>query len=160
MVKFCEMIVLVAMLAVSSSPATVTGGRGCRGQNPRRRSGEAVPGQNLDNWGARNEAGSQVLAIASLTSPVSFSAEGMGFEPTTPCGASDFESQNGVVVIPLPFSCLFFPGFCGGVGPRYRGRCTVLATVLAHLAVSFQSNSFVKEASRPSHSPAVCHARL
>ena len=21
-------------------------------------------------------------------------AEGMGFEPTTPCGASDFESQN------------------------------------------------------------------
>ena len=92
MMKSVMMIVLVAMLAVSSNPAAQW-----RPTAP----APSVPGVgpgtlSLDKtWttrGQENEAGSQVPAISSLTSPVSFPAEGMGFEPTTPCGASDFES--------------------------------------------------------------------
>jgi hypothetical protein len=39
-----------------------------------------------------DEAGSQVPAATSLTSLVSFQAEGKGFEPSTACAAPDFES--------------------------------------------------------------------
>lgn len=37
--------------------------------------------------------GSQALNLKALASRVVRQAEGMGFEPTTPCGASDFESH-------------------------------------------------------------------
>lgn len=44
------------------------------------------------NAGSKNEAGSQVLTEKHIASRVCPKAEGMGFEPTTPCGAPDFES--------------------------------------------------------------------
>ena len=48
-----------------------------------------------------------------------------------------------MVTLQLPV----FPGlFLGFVGPRIRGRCTVLATVLAHPSVSSQCNSFARHA--------------
>ena len=40
----------------------------------------------------RNTAGSQTLVEQALTSLVLFKAEGKGLEPSTPCGATDFES--------------------------------------------------------------------
>ena len=40
-----------------------------------------------------NEEGSQVPANSVLASPVSFRAEGKGFEPSTGCPAPDFESS-------------------------------------------------------------------
>ena len=40
------------------------------------------------------EHGSQVAIIKALTSRVSFRAEGKGLEPSTPYGATDFESAS------------------------------------------------------------------
>jgi hypothetical protein len=57
-------------------------------------------------------------------------AEGMGFEPTTPCGASDFESSNWGQ---LPSRCRSVAGFLRSFldpsRPRIVGRCAVLVTV-------------------------------
>jgi hypothetical protein len=47
-----------------------------------------------------NATGSQALTDLGLASRVSFQAEGMGFEPTTPCGAPDFESGRWPVRLP------------------------------------------------------------
>lgn len=41
-----------------------------------------------------NEHGSQSVEVQHLTSRCSFEAEDMGFEPTTHCWASDFESDR------------------------------------------------------------------
>ena len=90
MMKSLMMIVLVAMLAVSDNPAAAM----ATAEIPGMYHGKLPLDKTWTTGGQENEAGSQVLAIASLTSHVSFRAEGMGFEPTTPCGASDFESTQ------------------------------------------------------------------
>ena len=53
--------------------------------------GYVAHGQNLDNRGAKNEAGSQVLMFHGLASLRSFEAEGTGFEPATPFRAPHFQ---------------------------------------------------------------------
>jgi hypothetical protein len=50
--------------------------------------------------GSGNKCGSQALMNQVLASRVSFQAEGMGFEPTTPFGAPDFESGRWPVRLP------------------------------------------------------------
>ena len=45
-------------------------------------------------------SGSQLQARKQLTNLVYMEAEGMGFEPTTPCGAPDFESGRWPVRLP------------------------------------------------------------
>ena len=52
------------------------------------------------NNGSENTAGPQVLALRAVRDCRSFLAEGMGFEPTTPCGASDFESDRWPIRLP------------------------------------------------------------
>ena len=42
----------------------------------------------------RNTAGSQTLVEQALASLVFLKAEGKGLEPSTPCGATDFESVS------------------------------------------------------------------
>ena len=91
MMKFVMMIMLVAMLAVGNNLAAAMAAVGAGAKISGTGSGNPPLDKTWTTWGQENEAGSQVLAISSLTSPVSFPAEGMGFEPTTPCGASDFE---------------------------------------------------------------------
>ncbi len=39
----------------------------------------------------KNNAGSQMVTTKPLASRVSFTAEGTGFEPATPCGAPHFQ---------------------------------------------------------------------
>jgi hypothetical protein len=62
---------IMAVLVAGSGPTMAT---------------EPYPSKVLDNSGtncwSQNEAGPQVLSLSSLASPVSFDAEGMGFEPT------------------------------------------------------------------------------
>ena len=52
------------------------------------------------SWGAGNEVGPQGYVWKALASRVSFRAEGMGFEPTTPFGAPDFESGRWPIRLP------------------------------------------------------------
>ena len=47
-----------------------------------------------------NDNGSQVAKIKPNASRGSFEAEGMGFEPTTPFGALDFESSRWPIRLP------------------------------------------------------------
>lgn len=47
-----------------------------------------------------NEAGPQLFSVKAVASRVSFQAEGMGFEPTTPFGAPDFESGRWPIRLP------------------------------------------------------------
>jgi hypothetical protein len=47
-----------------------------------------------------NDAGPQHLNYKEVASHVSFQAEGMGFEPTTPFGAPDFESGRWPIRLP------------------------------------------------------------
>ena len=42
----------------------------------------------------RNTAGSQMPSIPAFASLEVFQAEGKGLEPSTPCGATDFESVS------------------------------------------------------------------
>ena len=60
----------------------------------------AILDKNWTSTGSKNKAGSQALVTKQLASRVSFLAEGMGFEPTTPCGAPDFESGRWPVRLP------------------------------------------------------------
>ena len=65
--------------------------------------GGAVPGSLDKSWTtaySENEVGSQPLVSQAVASRVSSEAEGMGFEPTTPCGAPDFESGRWPVRLP------------------------------------------------------------
>jgi hypothetical protein len=56
-----------------------------------------------------NEHGSQSVEIQHLTSRCSFEAEDMGFEPTTHCWASDFESSQELRLLPrCPAVACFF----------------------------------------------------
>jgi hypothetical protein len=95
MSNYLMMIVLTATLAVNGNPATgVVAGdvrAKCPGVSPRKPSLD----KTWTTRGQENEAGSQVLAVTSLTSHGSFPAEGTGVEPSTACAAPDFESQNG-----------------------------------------------------------------
>lgn len=50
--------------------------------------------------GQENNDGSQTAGDSGFASCGSFQAEGMGFEPTTPCGAPDFESGRWPVRLP------------------------------------------------------------
>ena len=54
----------------------------------------------------KNSIGSQAVATQPLTSRVSLEAEGMGFEPTTPFGAPDFESGRWPIRLPSEASTL------------------------------------------------------
>jgi hypothetical protein len=56
--------------------------------------GDACRDKSWTNGAPENNVGSQVLVGKALASRVSLEAEGMGFEPTTPFGAPDFESSN------------------------------------------------------------------
>src|SRR5438128_8898550 len=101
MLKFVLMIILATAMAASGNSAAAASKPAAiaeAGQAGAESLGFAVGFLPLDKtWtttGQENEAGSQVLANSRLTSPVSFSAEGKGFEPSTPCGASDFESDR------------------------------------------------------------------
>jgi hypothetical protein len=77
-------VVAAAHFAVAVTGQAVAEGRG---------NGVGFPplDKTWTRWGQDSEACAQVLANSRLTKPVSFSAEGKGFEPSTPCGASDFE---------------------------------------------------------------------
>jgi len=50
--------------------------------------------KNGTSGASANEQGSQVPIFQDVASLGSIEAEGMGFEPTTPFGAPDFESLN------------------------------------------------------------------
>ena len=91
MMKYVMMIVLVAMLAASGKPAAEVRARCAGAEIPSVSPGNATLDKTGTTGGQENEAGSQVLAVSSLTSPVSFQAEGTGFEPATPCGAPHFQ---------------------------------------------------------------------
>ena len=95
MMKSVMTIVLVAMLAVSSNPAAimaaVVAAKSAGAESSSVSSWNLFLDKTWTTWGQENVAGSQVLAVSSLTSTVSFSAEGMGLEPTTPCGAPHFQ---------------------------------------------------------------------
>jgi hypothetical protein len=86
------MIVVAAIVAATSNPAVAMSAGGAGADV----SGVSVGKSPLDKtWttgGQENEACSQVLAVTLLTSPVSFQAEGKGFEPSTGCPAPDFET--------------------------------------------------------------------
>ena len=103
MMKYVVMIVLVAMLAVSATRPPDGGRRSRRRGDPRRRPGKSPLAKTWTTGVQEKEAGSQVLATASLTSPVSFQAEGKGFEPATPCGAPHFQSD---------WTCVHYRLFC------------------------------------------------
>ena len=63
--------------------------------------GTAAEARGRDKTGTnarcQNKAGSQGVMFEHLASLKLVDAEGMGFEPTTPCGASDFESYDLVI---------------------------------------------------------------
>ncbi len=74
MMKKCVVsLVMVAVVAAAGSPdaARAFGSR------------KTPLDKTWTTRGQENEAGSQVLVLSALTSPVSFQAEGMGLEPTT-----------------------------------------------------------------------------
>jgi hypothetical protein len=95
------MIVLIAMMATSGhstvmavecSPAVLVAARRAGAEDLGVRLRKAPLDKTWTIGGQEDEAGSQVLAVTSLTSPGSFPAEGKGFEPSTGCPAPDFES--------------------------------------------------------------------
>jgi len=94
MLRDVIMIVLVVMLAVSSTPAAMTVAGVAGAESPSVRRGETPLDRTWTTRGQEKEVGSQVLVSSSLTSPVSFNAEGKGLEPSTGKPAPD--SWSGV----------------------------------------------------------------
>ena len=96
MLQYVLMISLAAAMAVGTIPAAASCAVAGNALTEVGDNGAGFP--TLDKtWTRRGqdyEACSQILANSRLTKPVSFSAEGKGFEPSTPCGASDFESDR------------------------------------------------------------------
>ena len=92
MMKNVMMSVLVAILAVSSNPAAAVAVGSAGAEIPGIGRGNLSLDKTWTTRGQENEAGSQVLIVRSLTSPVSFTAEGKGVEPSTGYPAPDFES--------------------------------------------------------------------
>ncbi len=92
MTKCTMMIVVVAAMAITGMTATMAAhGTVAAKENLGQTAGTTFPDRNLDNRGQEDEAGLQVLALTSLTSPNSFLAEGTGIEPATPFGAPHFQ---------------------------------------------------------------------
>ena len=94
MMRYLLMIVLVAMPAISGNAAAAMVARVAGADGAGGSLGKSPLDKTWTTGGQKNEAGTQVLAIASLTSPMSFQAEGKGFEPSTGCPAPDFESAG------------------------------------------------------------------
>jgi hypothetical protein len=94
MMKYVMIIVLAASLAIGSNPATAMVAGGAGAEIPGVSPGKTFLDRTWTTWGRKNEAGSQVIVVTSLTSPSSFQAEGKGFEPSTGCPAPDFESPG------------------------------------------------------------------
>ena len=92
MLKYVLMIVVAAIVAATSNPAAAMAARVAGAEIPGVGPGKSPLDKTWTTGGQENEAGSQVLAVTSLTSPGSFEAEGKGFEPSTGCPAPDFES--------------------------------------------------------------------
>ena len=111
-----KLVLLIWSALAAAAPAMLPGGVG-------RKSG------HLDKtWttaGSENTIGSQALNYSGLTSRVSFQAEGMGFEPTTPCGAPDFESGRWPIRLPSGL-LLAWTNF----GPTNDPTCGPAAAVL------------------------------
>ena len=78
MMKYVLMIVLAAIAGGQQQPGRHDGGRGRRGRDPRRQSGEPPLAKTWTTGGQENEAGSQVLAVAVTYEPWLFSSGGQG----------------------------------------------------------------------------------
>ena len=93
------LVTLIAALVASFPPSTVDGAIAVHiekigpggGVNFIATSARDKTGTNADPV---NEHGSQSVEFQHLTSRCCFEAEDMGFEPTTHCWASDFESDR------------------------------------------------------------------
>jgi hypothetical protein len=92
MLKYVIMIVLFAMLAISSNPVATMAAGGAGAGIPGVSQGNSLLAKTWTTGVQKKEAGSQVLATASVTSRGSFEAEGKGFEPSTGCRAPGFET--------------------------------------------------------------------
>jgi hypothetical protein len=91
MLKNLLMILLVTVLAASSNPAAIVATGDAGAKMPSVGSGAAPLAKTWTTGVQENEPGSQVLAVSSLTSRGSFSAEGTGFEPATGFPAPHFQ---------------------------------------------------------------------
>ena len=89
--KYVSMIVVAAMMAVSSNPAATTMAGSAEAEIPGVNPAISPLDKTWTTRGQENKAGSQVLVFRSLTSPVSFPAEGTGFEPATGFPAPHFQ---------------------------------------------------------------------
>ncbi len=102
--RMIRQLVLVAAALTTAWPLGADQNRNSIRPTKAELSSSAAQDGSLDNSWTRavpqNRAGSQVLIDKQLASRVSFLAEGMGFEPTTPCGAPDFESGRWPVRLP------------------------------------------------------------
>ena len=81
---FMLVIMVAAIVAVTGNMAAMAAADGGAGVKYPGASGENLILDKTGPTGAQeNEAGSQVLVLSGLTNPVSFLAEGKGFEPST-----------------------------------------------------------------------------
>jgi hypothetical protein len=87
----------IAVISTLTTTSVLTGG------GLSRRGSEMAHRDKLGTNGSpEKHASSQALFDKGLASGFSFPAEGMGFEPTTPFGALDFESSSSPIRIPSP----------------------------------------------------------
>jgi hypothetical protein len=92
--KYVRMIALVTLLAFSCNRVAMTAAMNTADEKSGVSSEKVLLDKTWTSPGQKNAADSQVFAVKSLTSPISFAAEGTGLEPATPYGAPHFQSAR------------------------------------------------------------------